>query len=301
MIVFWAHLLFIPAGIISRINGIISHFLWSGAKSERKYHLCSMADICKPKGSDGWGILDTQVFNGALLTKYFWRAISCPGLWNDIIKAKYFQGDVLLSISCNTLTFPRFIACIWRSFRKIIPLITPHRIWNFRDGSHIPIGATTLLQLAPENGPSRNLIHALSIRGILFYSQIILHWSHSAPIFKTAAHLGLEGAVVDHWIFFRDSLRQAGLCYATRGDKLVWGGPMRNRSLIVKDVYQYFINSSHMLQGPSVFCFFWKRKIPIKITIFRVAYMERPSPHMGQFEEAGSSWPGMVCFLFSCR
>ena len=156
-----------------------------------------MADICKPKGLDGWGILDTQVFNCALLSKSFWRAISCPGLWNDVIKAKYIQGDVLLLISCNTLTFPRFILCIWRSFRIIIPLIAPRLRWNFRDGSHIPIGAATLLQLAPECGPSWNLIHALSIRGIFFFSQIILCWSHSAPIFKSVAQLGLDGAVVD--------------------------------------------------------------------------------------------------------
>lgn len=43
---------------------------------------------------------------------------------------------------------------------------------------------------------------------------------------------------------------------------------MKDRSLIVRDIYQNFYNSTHRMQDSSVFSLFWKRKIPIKITIF---------------------------------
>ena len=253
MIVFWAHLLYLPVGIISKINSIITHFIWGGANMHSKLPLCRLYVICTPKNMDGWGVLCTRNFNCALLIKSFWRAIKSSGIWNKINRIKYFNGDALQMINCNSFTFPSIISCIWRSFKMIIPLIRPRIGWHFRDGSSIPIGALNFLPLLHHSNPSICLLHAFTTRGIFYFSQVIFYWSYGAPIFKSSEQLHLQGPDAVEWDLIRNILRCAGLCYAQGGDQLIWNDPLRNNDVIVKEVYKDIIHSSQQAQVSPIF------------------------------------------------
>lgn len=143
----------------------------------RKYPLCSLTAISRLKDMDGWGILNTHEFNSALLTKSFWRAINGTGIWNAINRAKYIHGDALYLICSHDFSFPRKISCIWGGFKFFLDNVAPQLIWHFHDGSRIPIGSLNFLPLLPQSVPSHCLLHALTQRGIMYFSQDIYFWS----------------------------------------------------------------------------------------------------------------------------
>ena len=95
LMVYWAHIFYLPQQIIDEINSISAHFLWGGDHSVHKYHLVKWKLICRDKSHDGWGILDLRSFNSALLVKTMWRALTGRGIWNKIIYAKYITGTPL--------------------------------------------------------------------------------------------------------------------------------------------------------------------------------------------------------------
>lgn len=142
----------------------------------------------------------------------------------------------------------------------IISLIKPRICWHFRDGSSIPIGALNLLPLLRHSTPSIRLLHAFTIRGIFYISQVIHDWSYGALIFKSSEQLDLHGPDADEWDTIRNILRCAGLCYAPGGDQLIWNGPLRNNIVIVKEIYRDIIHSAQHAQASKIFFPFWKRK-----------------------------------------
>lgn len=70
------HLYRLSKEIIKRIDVIIESFIWSCTKMGNKIHLVSMDIITKKKEFGGWGIINTEKFGWALLSKRFWRDIS---------------------------------------------------------------------------------------------------------------------------------------------------------------------------------------------------------------------------------
>ena len=65
--VYWAHIYFLPASTIQKMNRITSNFIWGNKAAKGKYHLTSLEQISKPKSSGGWGLLDLRTFGKALL------------------------------------------------------------------------------------------------------------------------------------------------------------------------------------------------------------------------------------------
>lgn len=90
--IYWAHLYWIPSGIVAKINSIISRFLLISTSSASKYHLCKWGGLNFLKEFGGWGFMDQRILGISLLTKSFWRALKGRGLWKDIIHDKYLSN-----------------------------------------------------------------------------------------------------------------------------------------------------------------------------------------------------------------
>lgn len=71
----WAHLFRLPISIIKKLNGIITHFIWSGMRQRQKFHLTKHEHISMPKQLGGWGIIHLKLFGHALLLKSLWCGI----------------------------------------------------------------------------------------------------------------------------------------------------------------------------------------------------------------------------------
>ena len=77
--IYWAHLFFLPASIIQKMNKITTNFIWGRKSEHRKYHLTRMEKISMPKNLGGWGLLDLRTFGKVLLCKSLWRGIYGEG------------------------------------------------------------------------------------------------------------------------------------------------------------------------------------------------------------------------------
>jgi hypothetical protein len=82
--------------VLHRIRKMSITFLWSGNNFKRRYHLCSWKSLARPKHYGGWGLRNIFVFYRALASNTLWRALMKPGIWQRVLKDKYFlHGSVL--------------------------------------------------------------------------------------------------------------------------------------------------------------------------------------------------------------
>ena len=87
-----------PAWVRKEIDRLRRRFLWTGGDSSCQGKAqVAWRVICRPKEFGGWGILDLNAFNVALLAKWWWKLASYRlGLHHDIILAAH--GSNLLKL-----------------------------------------------------------------------------------------------------------------------------------------------------------------------------------------------------------
>jgi hypothetical protein len=87
------------------MNSVRSKFFWQGAGEDFKYHMASWESLCRPKDQGGLGIINTQIMNECLLTKWIWKiSRGSDDTWYKILEAKYMpDGDFFKSRSKRVL------------------------------------------------------------------------------------------------------------------------------------------------------------------------------------------------------
>jgi hypothetical protein len=84
----------IPMNVANRIKKIQRDFLWGGMGDEKKLHLVSWNQVCRPVRAGGLGIRNMLKFIKALLGKWLRRyATESDALWHKVIKEKYGEQD----------------------------------------------------------------------------------------------------------------------------------------------------------------------------------------------------------------
>jgi len=145
LVVYWAHIFFLPASIIQKMNKTIANFIWGGKLELRKYHLTRMEKISMPKNSRGWGLLDLRSFGKALLCKSLWRGIYGEGPWSSTIKTKYMGGKDMEHWFRLGRIGTTYGSAIWLSFRKIEQYFLKNMKWSLQSDSRILIGIDPLM------------------------------------------------------------------------------------------------------------------------------------------------------------
>jgi hypothetical protein len=75
----------IPPGVKQKMDMHRAGFLWSGDKNKRKYHLVSWSVVCLPKDQGGLGILNLDIMNTSLLSKWLWKLFNEKGDWQNLL------------------------------------------------------------------------------------------------------------------------------------------------------------------------------------------------------------------------
>ena len=88
----------LPKTVMAKLDKQRRTFFWEGNIMKRKYHLVKWSTICQSKEKGGMGIKSIRKINASILCKWWWKLNNEKGLWQDIVKAKYFRGGVLSSI-----------------------------------------------------------------------------------------------------------------------------------------------------------------------------------------------------------
>ncbi|KAJ4815734.1 RNA-directed DNA polymerase (reverse transcriptase)-related family protein [Rhynchospora pubera] len=81
----------VPKWVLLSFNRLRRTFLWGQKGEVKKLALVSWDTIARPKEMGGWGILNLELMNKALLGKWKWNIDykGCTGLWKEILQIKY--------------------------------------------------------------------------------------------------------------------------------------------------------------------------------------------------------------------
>eukprot|EP00253_Pinus_taeda_P011741 PITA_11741 len=179
LVVFWAHLYFLPATIIKKMSSLAANFLWGGKAFQNKIHLVKMDSISKPKKAGGWGLLDMRIFRRALLCKSLHRGIFGDGLWSKVINRKYLKGRSLEFWFRRNSMGTKKGSSIWLSFRKIQLFSLENLRWKLYSGSSILIGFDSIVN-GLDSSFSPRLVSFFHAKGIFTWDRLIKSWSHSS-------------------------------------------------------------------------------------------------------------------------
>jgi hypothetical protein len=88
----------IPKGVLEILDYYISRFFWQCNEHKKKYRLARWIIMRKPKSVGGLSIIDLEVQNKCLLSKWLFKLINEEGIWQDILKKKYLKGKTLAQV-----------------------------------------------------------------------------------------------------------------------------------------------------------------------------------------------------------
>eukprot|EP00253_Pinus_taeda_P023722 PITA_23722 len=264
--VYWAHLFYLPTGIIKKIKSITANFIWSGGKQRTKYHLARMNQIAAPKYLGGWGLKDLRTFGNALICKSLHRGIFGTGPWSNLIRTKYLKGRPLLFWYRRGVIGIRGGSAVWRSLKSVESFFISKLKWHIHSGSQILLGKDPIASKCGFFLPE-NIISALHHRGHFTWDHIIDEWNDATPSWKSAAQLCLPPTLAPTWSQAILSLQAAGITRYGSHDSLRWSSGS-STSILVKDVYTDLFQSTapaHAQLFPSPL---WKTGCPPRMTFF---------------------------------
>jgi hypothetical protein len=70
----------------------------AGGRQSKKFHLADWESVCSPKNQGGLGVLNLELMNDSLLSKWLWNIENLKGLWQKIIASKYIQVQPLILV-----------------------------------------------------------------------------------------------------------------------------------------------------------------------------------------------------------
>jgi hypothetical protein len=88
----------IPKGILHKLDYYRSRFFWQGDDHKKKYRLVKWKIICRPKDQGGQGILDLEIQNKCLLSKWLYKLINEDGVWQQLLQNKYIGTKTITQV-----------------------------------------------------------------------------------------------------------------------------------------------------------------------------------------------------------
>jgi hypothetical protein len=87
----------ISKGVLKKLDYFRSRFFWQ-QEEKKKYRLAKWNILCQPKDQGGLGILDLEVQNTALLSKWLYMLLTTDGTWQQLIRNKYLNSKPLSQV-----------------------------------------------------------------------------------------------------------------------------------------------------------------------------------------------------------
>jgi hypothetical protein len=88
----------VPRGVLEKIDYYRSSFYWQSYQHKKKYRLVRWNIICEPKEQGGLDILNIDVQNRCLLSKWLFKLINEEGIWQNMLKRKYLQTPTIIHV-----------------------------------------------------------------------------------------------------------------------------------------------------------------------------------------------------------
>ena len=133
--------------------------------------------------------------------------------------------------------FPQAMSAIWLGFKKIMHIFADGLAWRFWNGHMILLNGDKIHGMTNVHLFSIPMLHRLTQRGIIYLSQVIPYWDHSALILKSAMQMGLSGWDAMEWSTFREKIQATCLTLLNGGDKIIWARKLKREATMVKKIY----------------------------------------------------------------
>lgn len=88
----------IPDGIRKKADFLELGWFGGPLKIRKKISSSKLGNLLYAKARGGLGILNLQLFNKALLAKWFWKLEIESGLWQEVLLSKYVKGKCIYGI-----------------------------------------------------------------------------------------------------------------------------------------------------------------------------------------------------------
>jgi hypothetical protein len=86
----------VPKGVLKK--DFRSRFFWQSDGYKKKYRLTRWEAVCTPKDQGELGVLNLDVHNKCILSKWIFKLINGEGLWQQILKNKYLRDKTLTQV-----------------------------------------------------------------------------------------------------------------------------------------------------------------------------------------------------------
>jgi hypothetical protein len=239
----------LPVGVDKKFSTLSSKFLWGDDPTKKKYHLVRWSDVCLPKDQGGLGILNLDLMNIALLSKWIWKLFNGSGLWQTILKGKYLKGQTL-----RQATYRNGDSHFWQGLLEVKTFFLNCCKFQIGDGRSVSfwednwLGDFTLAASFPR------------LFAICLTPNITVRKAFDEGLGNMAFRRALVGAKQGMWADLR-KLCEA-VTFSEGQDTLCW---------LLTESGQFTVKSFYLaLQnfGAVPHKFLWKVKIPLRIKTF---------------------------------
>ena len=225
-------------------------FFWQGNASKKKYRLARWDLIYHPKDQGGLGIIDLEIQNKCLLSKWLFKLFNEDGIWQSLLRKKYLGSKTLSQVSAKP-TDSHF----WKGLLNVKHTFLSYTSYNIKDGSQISFWEDVWRGNRPFSERFPNLYH------VVFNKHDTVEQVVSTNPLNLSFRRTLGGVKLTEYINLVAYLRDFNL--ADERDTISWK-LHNNGQFSVRSMYQKLINQ----QVPFRHKYIWKLKIPLKIKIF---------------------------------
>jgi hypothetical protein len=238
----------IPKGVLERLDYYRSRFFWQCAEHKKKYRLARWGILKKPKDIGGLGIVDLDIQNKCLLSKWLFKMSNEEGVWQDILKKKYFRNKTLAQVERK-----KGDSHFWSGLMEVKSLLLERGRFSIQSGTQTRFWEDLWIGNRPLMDKYTSLYNIVRKKNMTV-AQVL-----STTPLNVSFRRALEGENWANWLRLVGSILTIQL--NEHNDSFIWTA---SRNFSVKNMY----NDLAMRNGIHFNCCTWKAKIPLKIKIF---------------------------------
>jgi hypothetical protein len=124
--------LFVPEGVLKKLDYLWSHFFWQNDEQKWKYRLAKWDILCQPKDQGGLGIHNLDIKNTSLLSKWLYKLLTSYGTCQQILCNKYLGSKPLAQVQWKNGD-----SHFWASLMKVKRDFLRFGSFIIKDGSQV--------------------------------------------------------------------------------------------------------------------------------------------------------------------
>jgi hypothetical protein len=238
----------VPKGVLERLDYYRSRFFWQCDEHKKKYRLARWSILHKPVSVGGMGIIDLDIQNKCLLSKWVIKLLNDDGLWQQILMKKYLKGKTLSQVVKKAGD-----SHFWSGLMEVKDLMLMRGRFKVHDGTQARFWEDSWLGKDPLMSMYPNLYRIVRRKNMLV-AQVLS---------TTPLNVSFRRALVgENWWDWLDLVGKVmTVTHTEHKDCFLW---TVNKTFSVKKLYNDVILST----GARANCWAWKAKIPLKIKVF---------------------------------